>query len=86
MPLGMEGIKHPMTKKGDKATHGDRPQKQGQGGEEGQDFAGNQGGSGDTEQGGTRPNGRHEGTCHTRKTRTGYKQGSTREAGKSPPG
>ena len=31
-PLGMGGIEQPMTKKGDKATHGDRPQKQGQGG------------------------------------------------------
>ena len=31
-PLGMGGIEQPMTKKGGKAMHGDRPQKQHQGG------------------------------------------------------
>ena len=82
LPLGTEGFKRPMTKKGYKATHGDRPQKQGQGGEEGQDFPGSQGESGDTEQGGTRSNGRHEGIGHTRETWKGYEQSSTREAGK----
>jgi hypothetical protein len=64
-PLGMGGIEQPMTKKGDKATHGNRPQKQEQGGEEGEDLEGNQGGRGDY--------GRCEGTGHTRETNKGYK-------------